>query len=191
MTALRLEGVGLAYGARAALTDVSVAVDSGERVAILGPNGAGKSSLLRCVSGVTRVASGVVLLDGTPLDELARETIARRIAVVPQQVDLPFAIRVEEVVGLGRIPHERSFRGPDQADRDIVAEAIHRVGLDAFVGRDARELSLGERQLVLIAMATFSGVSRGYEDLADYAATLSQAHAELLTELRDKEAAAP
>ncbi|HXR27507.1 MAG TPA: ABC transporter ATP-binding protein, partial [Candidatus Baltobacteraceae bacterium] len=68
-------------------------------------------------------------------------------------VDLPFAIRVEEVVALGRIPHERAFRGPGARDREIVSEAIQRVGLDSFVGRDARELSLGERQLVLIAMA--------------------------------------
>jgi len=150
---LRLVDVGLPYGSRTALAGIDVTVAGGERVAVLGPNGAGKSSLLRCITGVLPVSRGMVLLDGTPLGELGRETIARRIAVVPQQVDLPFAIRVEEVVALGRIPHERAFRGPGARDREIVSEAIQRVGLDSFVGRDARELSLGERQLVLIAMA--------------------------------------
>ena len=153
MSALRLRDLGLAYGRRVALAGVEASIASGERVAVLGPNGAGKSSLLRCISGVVRPTQGTVVLDAVPLEELSRERIARRIAVVPQQVDLPFAIRVEEVVALGRIPYERSFRGPEAADREVVAEAIHRVGLDDFVGRDARELSLGERQLVLIAMA--------------------------------------
>ena len=153
MSDLRLVDVALSYGSRTALAGLDVTIASGERVAVLGPNGAGKSSLLRCMTGVLPLSRGQVLLGGVPLAELGREAIARRIAVVPQQVDLPFAIRVEEVVALGRIPHERSFHGPTAHDREIVDEAIHRVGLDAFVGRDARELSLGERQLVLIAMA--------------------------------------
>jgi iron complex transport system ATP-binding protein len=79
--------------------------------------------------------------------------IARRLGVVPQAAALPFATRVEEVVGLGRIPHEDPFRGPRPADRAAIRSAIERVGIGDLVGRDARELSLGERQLVLIAMA--------------------------------------
>jgi iron complex transport system ATP-binding protein len=79
--------------------------------------------------------------------------IARRLGVVPQAAALPFATRVEEVVGLGRIPHEDPFRGPRAADQVAIARAIERVGIGHLVGRDARELSLGERQLVLIAMA--------------------------------------
>ncbi len=150
---LELRDVGLAYGRRRALAGVSAAIGAGERVAIVGPNGAGKSSLLRCIAGVARARSGMVELGGVPLEELGREQVARRVAVVPQQVMLPFAIRVEEVVSLGRIPHEDPLRGPCQADRQAVAAAIRRVGLEAFVGRDARDLSLGERQLVLLAMA--------------------------------------
>ena len=56
-------------------------------------------------------------------------------------------------MALGRLPHEDPFRGPRVADRLAVAEAIERIGIAELVGRDARELSLGERQLVLIAMA--------------------------------------
>jgi iron complex transport system ATP-binding protein len=84
---------------------------------------------------------------------LDRAAIARRLAVVPQGASLPFSMRVEEVVGLGRLPHEDPFRGHRPADRAAVAAAIERVGLADLVGRDARELSLGERQLVLVAMA--------------------------------------
>ena len=62
-------------------------------------------------------------------------------------------MRVEEVVALGRLPHEAPLRGSRPADRAAVAAAIDRVGLGHLLGRDARELSLGERQLVLLALA--------------------------------------
>src|SRR5205085_5245145 len=82
-----------------------------------------------------------------------REGVARRLAVVPQLATLPFSVRVEEVVALGRLPHEDPLRGPGAADRAAVATAIDRVGLGRLMGRDARELSLGERQLVLVTVA--------------------------------------
>jgi iron complex transport system ATP-binding protein len=66
---------------------------------------------------------------------------------------LPFSIRTEEFVELGRIPHEHPLLGPGEQDRAAVERAIERVGIRALVGRDVRELSLGERQLVLLAMA--------------------------------------
>ncbi len=75
------------------------------------------------------------------------------VAVVPGQVALPFAMRVEEVVALGRIPHEHRLSGPRLADLAAVDAAMERAGIGHLRGRDARELSLGERQLVLIAMA--------------------------------------
>ncbi len=92
-------------------------------------------------------------MDGVPLAALSREAVARRVAVVPQQATVPFATSVEQLVALGRIPHEHPFLGLRDADRLAVARAIERVGLAHLVGRDARELSQGERQLALLAMA--------------------------------------
>ena len=56
-------------------------------------------------------------------------------------------------MALGRLPHEDPFRGARPADRAAIAAAIERVGVGHLLGRDARELSLGERQLVLLALA--------------------------------------
>ena len=136
-----------------ALRGVNLRIMTGEALALVGPNGAGKSTLLRCLTGLLRPDRGSVALDGTPVEELTRSSIARRVAVVPQQVDLPFAMRVEEVVALGRIPHEDPLRGLRPVDHEAIARAMARVGLDAFSGRDVRRLSLGERQLVLLATA--------------------------------------
>jgi iron complex transport system ATP-binding protein len=149
----------LSYGRRGgdpghvALRGVDFVVRPRERVALVGPNGAGKSTLLRIVTGLLRPTGGRVLLDGTPVQELTRSAIARHVAVVPQQVTLPFAMRVADLVALGRIPHEDPLRGMRSADRAAVEQAITSVGIGRLARRDARELSLGERQLALLATA--------------------------------------
>ncbi len=150
---IELRDVTVEYRGRAVVRGVDLDIGAGERVALIGPNGAGKSTLLRVITGLVRPAAGHALLDGTPIEQLDRGAIARRLAVVPQQATLPFATRVEEVVALGRLPHEDPFRGTRPADRAAIAAAIERVGVGHLLGRDARELSLGERQLVLLALA--------------------------------------
>ena len=154
---VRVDGVSVDYRDRPALRDIRLAVHEGERLALLGPNGAGKSTLLRVVAGLLPAKVGVVELAGEPVERLDRRAVARRLAVVPQVAALPFALRVEDLVGLGRLPHENPLRGHRPADRAAVAAAIERVGVGHLLGRDARELSLGERQLVLIALAVAQG----------------------------------
>jgi iron complex transport system ATP-binding protein len=150
---IELRAVSVDYRGRAALRAVDLVIGAGERVALIGPNGAGKSTLLRVATGLVRPTAGHALLAGTPIERLDRNAVARRLAVVPQQATLPFATRVEEVVALGRLPHEDPIRGARPSDRAAVAAAIERVGVGHLLGRDARELSLGERQLVLVALA--------------------------------------
>jgi iron complex transport system ATP-binding protein len=150
---VELDGVTASYRERRVLIDVSLRLEAGERVALIGPNGAGKSTVLAVATGLLRPAVGQVRLGGEPIEGLDRLDVARRMAVVPGAANLPFATRVEEVVALGRLPHEDPFRGARPADRAATAAAIERVGVGHLLGRDARELSLGERQLVLIALA--------------------------------------
>jgi iron complex transport system ATP-binding protein len=156
---VELSGVSLAYRERRVLHDISLEIAAGERVALIGPNGAGKSTLLGVVTGLLRPAEGTVRLDGAPLESLDRMDVARRLAVVPGAVNLPFATRVEEVVALGRLPHEDPFRGARPSDRAAISAAIERVGVGHLLGRDAREISLGERQLVLLALAVAQSAS--------------------------------
>ncbi|HEY4228011.1 MAG TPA: ABC transporter ATP-binding protein [Candidatus Limnocylindrales bacterium] len=151
--AIRTERLTVSYRGRPAIRDVDLQIDAGERVALVGPNGAGKSTLLRAIAGLVQAMAGTVEIAGAPLATLDRLGVARRLAVVPQLPSLPFSTTVEEVVALGRLPHEHPIRGLRPADRSAIAGAIDRVGVGHLLGRDARELSLGERQLVLLAMA--------------------------------------
>ena len=60
---------------------------------------------------------------------------------------------VREIVGLGRLPHDPPLSGPREVDADAVEAAIERVGVGHLADRDARRLSMGERQLVFVAIA--------------------------------------
>ncbi len=150
---LRMVEVDAAYRHVPVLRGIDLSIDAGERLALVGPNGAGKSTLLRVADGLLPPTRGQVELTGRSVAELDRMAIARRLAFVPQEPSLPFAATVQEIVGLGRLPHEDPFRGARPQDKAAVAAAIERVGVGHLLGRDARELSLGERQLVLIALA--------------------------------------
>ena len=146
-------GIDASYRRAQVLHGVDLTVAAGDRIAIVGPNGAGKSTLLRVLGGLIVPSAGRVELDGRPVSGLERSAVARALAFVPQEPSLPFAMSVEELVGLGRLPYEDPFRGARPADRAAIATAIERVGVGHLLGRDVRELSLGERQLVLIAFA--------------------------------------
>ena len=141
------------YAGRVVIDGADLAVAPGERLAVVGPNGAGKSSLLRAVTGVLAPRAGSVELHGEPVDRVPRKQLARTIAVVPEVADLPFAMPVEEVVALGRLPHEPPLTGLRAIDLAAVDAAIERIGIAHLRRRDMRELSMGERQLVFIAVA--------------------------------------
>jgi ABC-type cobalamin/Fe3+-siderophores transport system ATPase subunit len=151
--AFELRAISAGYPGRDVLKSIDLAVGEGERVAIVGPNGAGKSTLLRALAGIIHPSAGGIFLTEVPVADLSREAVARRLAVVPQIATLPFAARVDDVVALGRLPHEDRLRGLRERDRAAIAAAIDMVGLGKLVDRDARSLSLGERQLVLLALA--------------------------------------
>jgi iron complex transport system ATP-binding protein len=151
--ALAALDVTVAYGERTVLDGASLIVGAGERVALVGPNGAGKSTLLRAMTGVLAPRAGAVRLNGVAIERVHRTALARAIGVVPELVEVPFAMPVEEVVALGRLPHEPPLTGLRRSDVEAVDGAIERVGIDMLRGRDVRELSLGERQLVFIAVA--------------------------------------
>ena len=159
MTPPLLEGRGLTFrfGHREVLHEVSLALTSGDCVALLGANGSGKTTLLRLLLGLARPDSGEVLLDGRPLTTQARRAIARRMAYVPQAHVPSFPFSVREIVTMGRTP-TAGWRGrPNTSDDLAVGDALSRIGMLEFAERSYAALSGGERQAVLIARALAQG----------------------------------
>ena len=152
--ALSAQALTLIYpnGVRA-LAGASLSVAPGEFLAIIGPNGSGKSSLLRVLAGLQAPESGEVLVEGTPVANLSATERARRLALVPQGLDLTPGYRVRDFVLLGRFAHLRGWRLFTHEDYEITRDCLERVEASAFRDRDMDQLSGGERQRVLIARA--------------------------------------
>ncbi len=144
---LRAENLAVRRGGKLVLTDINLELQPGEVLGVLGPNGAGKSTLLDALGGELSPTHGLVLLEQRPLAEWSGPERAQRLAVLPQSSTLNFAFRVEEVVGMGRLPHA-SGRARDM---EIIEAALIAADAAHLTGRSYLELSGGERQRVHLA----------------------------------------
>ncbi|MGD9620744.1 MAG: phosphonate ABC transporter ATP-binding protein [Mycolicibacterium sp.] len=155
---VRLTGVGRVFASTAAVSDVSLCISTGERVAVLGPSGAGKSTLLALINGSLSATSGVVEIFGSEIAALRApqlRSIQRRIGTVSQRLDLVDQVRVLHNVNAGRLAQWGTARAlialvwsrPDT----IAMSALARVGLSWAVHERTERLSGGERQRVAIA----------------------------------------
>jgi manganese/zinc/iron transport system ATP- binding protein len=148
--ALEIRRLTVSYGSRPVLWDVDAAFPARALSAVVGPNGAGKSTLLRAALGLVAADAGQVLIDGHP----ARAALDH-VAYVPQRdaVDWDFPITVREVVEMGRYRSAGWIRRVPRADRGIVEDALERVGMGPYAGRQIGRLSGGQRQRVFLARA--------------------------------------
>ena len=140
----------VALGGRVVLDKVDARFRPGEVTAIVGPNGAGKSTLLACLAGLRRPDTGQVRLGQTAILSLPHRERARRIGFLPQTPEVAWAVDVETLVGLGRIPHSGA-RGLSETDHAAVRTALVRTRMTALAKRDVTTLSGGERARALLA----------------------------------------
>jgi len=145
--------VSFSYDESPVLHHIDLVVEKGEMVALLGPNGSGKTTLLKLACGVLRPLEGDMRLDGSNLRGLRRKQVAQQVAVVPQHFHMPFAFTLREVVLLGRTPFLKAFANEGEKDQQAVNRAMALVGIEGLGQRFFNELSEGERQKGILAMA--------------------------------------
>ncbi len=152
-TRVELTDVSAGYGGADVLHEVSLRVDGGQLCAVLGPNGAGKSTLVRLLSGALLPRAGRILLGGEDLVALDRRAIARKVAVVPQSIEVALGFSVLDVVMMGRAPYQGAWMQASEADNLAVGRAIDACELGLLARRPVAELSGGEQKRVAIARA--------------------------------------
>ncbi|MEM7199875.1 MAG: ABC transporter ATP-binding protein [Planctomycetota bacterium] len=141
------------YGRRAVLRDVEARAEPGQVVGLVGPNGSGKSTLLKILSAVLPDYRGSARIDGQEVGMWPRRELARRIAVVPQEVSFGFPFTALQVVLMGRHPHLAGLAFESAADIECAHEALERCDALGLADRVIHELSSGERQRILFAKA--------------------------------------
>jgi iron complex transport system ATP-binding protein len=151
--ALELQHISAGYPDRPVLNDLSLTIQEGETVSLLGPNGAGKSTLLQVMSGLRRPSAGRVRLFERDLAHLPATQRARLVTLVPQQMEVPMAFTVAEMVMMGRTATLHRWQGPSARDHQLVEQAMAYTDVSHLHNRLFTEMSGGERQRVVIAMA--------------------------------------
>ena len=149
---IRLEHVSVDYGDAPVVRDVSLVVPPGGWLTLIGPNGAGKTSVLRAVAGLVRHV-GCIVLGGMATQDLAPRERARRVAVVPQEPEVPPGMTVAEYVLLGRTPHLSYLAREGARDWRVAGHVIERLHLGALASRELGRLSGGERRRAVIGRA--------------------------------------
>ena len=152
-TTLSCNDVHVQVGRREILRGIDITLSPGHLTAVVGPNGAGKSTLVRTLLGMTTPTRGHLELDGRPLASYSREELARLVSFIPQDTQIDFSFRVEDVVLMGRYPHLGPLEPEGSADLRAAVDALEELELTALAQRDVTSLSVGERQLTVIARA--------------------------------------
>lgn len=150
---VRTEGLGLSFGEKKILEDISIQAKKKEFVGIIGPNGSGKSTLLKNIYRVLKPDYGEIFLDDSLLSMMKAKESAKRMAVVSQHNFVNFDFSVEEMVLMGRAPHKRALDRDNAEDYQIMHEVLRTVGLEDFAKRGFMTLSGGEQQRVILARA--------------------------------------
>ncbi|MGL1920227.1 MAG: ABC transporter ATP-binding protein [Hyphomicrobiales bacterium] len=150
---LLAKNITLSYQRHEIITNLDLEINPNEITAIIGPNGCGKSTLLRGLTCLLAPAEGEVTLDGKPTQQWAKKTLAKRIAILPQNPSAPEGLTVKQLVEHGRFAHQGLFSKPTLEDVEIVNWAMQQTSVIDYQARLFSTLSGGERQRAWIALA--------------------------------------
>ena len=175
----------VAYNEKPVLWDIDCMIEEGILMAIVGPNGAGKSTFIKAILGLVEPAAGSVRIYGKPYEE-----VRKRVGYVPQRgsVDWDFPTNAIDVVTMGRYGHLGWLRRPGRKDREIALEALDKVGMADFAGRQISRLSGGQQQRVFLARALVQEADLYLRDepFVGVDATTERTIINLLQELRSR-----
>lgn len=148
-----MRGVDKSFPGVHALKNVDLNVEAGDVLALLGENGAGKSTLIKVLGGAHRPDSGIIEIDGRPVEITSPQDSQRAgIGIIYQEFNLVPAMTVRENIFLGREPGRVSFI-PAGKERRRARELFDRIGVELDPDALVRDLTVAQQQIVEIAKA--------------------------------------
>jgi len=149
----RIHDLRFAYAKMPVLNGISTEIGVADFVALVGPNGAGKSTFLKILAGLNRRYTGTVEFEGAPLAKVTAHELARRVAFVPQETHVVFPFSVNQMVLMGRAPHQSASLFDSGIDIERAEHAMQLTDTLGLAKKSFTELSGGERQRVVLASA--------------------------------------
>ena len=151
---LNLRSIAKAFPGTQALNGVDFSLNAGEVHALIGENGAGKSTLIKIIAGLYQPDAGTLEVEGQLVEfHSPADSLAHRIKVVYQELDLVPDLSIAENVFLGNLP-KKAFRIVDWNElRARTSELLHDLGLDIDPEMPISALTVAQQQLVEIARA--------------------------------------
>ena len=136
------------------INDLDLEIMKGEFFALLGQNGSGKTTLFKLITGQLPIKSGKITLSGKEVQSLSKLEKAKKMAVLTQEVQVSFDYTVEEIISLGRYPHQKGFfKQLSKEDRKVIEEVMDITNVSQLRKAQFRMISGGEKQRVLLAKA--------------------------------------
>ncbi|MCW5720939.1 MAG: ABC transporter ATP-binding protein [Devosia sp.] len=142
----------LSYGKVNVLQSLSLPIERGKITVLAGPNGCGKSTLLRAIRRLHKPTSGGIYLEEVDISRLGDKALARQIGLLAQSPSAPEDMTVEELVRLGRYPHQSMLQPWSPDDASALESAMSGTGVSSLRQRRLGSLSGGQLQRVWIAM---------------------------------------
>jgi ATP-binding cassette subfamily B protein len=150
--AIELKNVSVHYGEKAALKEISFAIEPGAKIAIIGPTAAGKTQLLYLLTGLIPPAEGTVLFDGHPIEDYQPETFHSQVGFVFQDSIL-FNMSIRENIAFSdTVTDESLSRAIETAELSEFIASLS-SGLDTKVSERGLSLSGGQKQRIMLARA--------------------------------------
>lgn len=136
------------------LRQASVELSASQIIVIAGPNGAGKSTLVKTMARQLKPLGGRILLNGSDIWQMSAQQFAGQVAYVPQSIDIASELTVEEIVMLGRNPHQKWWQWYGSNDDSVaVNKALADTEMQQLRKKPLCQLSGGERQRAALATA--------------------------------------
>ncbi len=147
-----IDGLRTNYGKINVLHGLTCDMPAGAITAIVGPNACGKSTLLRSCGRLLRPAAGEVRLRGRDVNRGKHKELSRNLSLMAQSPAMPTGFEVEDLVALGRAPHQGFLRQWRTEDEEAVELALNQCNLCGLRRRSIDTLSGGQRQRAWFGM---------------------------------------
>lgn len=150
---IQAEMLGVGYGRRIVVKDISFSVEAGKILTLIGPNGAGKSTILKSITRQLEILSGTVYLSGKSMKDMRESELAKQLSMVMTEQIRPELMSCRDVVATGRYPYTGYFGILTKKDRDKVEEAMELVHASELADRYFSKISDGQKQRIMLARA--------------------------------------